>query len=47
MATITLKDIALSFGGLPLLNGIELQIDDQERLKILRSCCQQATVTGR
>jgi ATP-binding cassette subfamily F protein uup len=32
MATITLKDIALSFGGLPLLNGIDLQIEPGERL---------------
>jgi ATP-binding cassette subfamily F protein uup len=32
MATITLKDIALSFGGLPLLNGIDLQIEPGERV---------------
>jgi ATP-binding cassette subfamily F protein uup len=32
MATITLKDIGLSFGGLPLLNGIDLQIEPGERL---------------
>ncbi|HCC55197.1 MAG TPA: ABC transporter ATP-binding protein, partial [Desulfobulbaceae bacterium] len=32
MAAITLKDVALSFGGLPLLNGIDLQIEPGERL---------------
>ena len=32
MATITLKDIGLSFGGLPLLNGIDLQIEPGERV---------------
>ena len=32
MATITLKDVGLSFGGLPLLNGIDLQIEPGERL---------------
>ena len=32
MATIALKDIGLSFGGLPLLNGIDLQIEPGERL---------------
>ena len=32
MAAITLKDIGLSFGGLPLLNGIDLQIESGERV---------------
>ncbi len=32
MALLTLKDLALSYGGLPLLDGIELQIEAGERI---------------
>lgn len=32
MALISLKDIVLSYGGLPLLNGVDLQIEQGERV---------------